>query len=133
MLPDMPSTFPEQMPPHLWRQLRPRLNAVFAVLQGCAPVSDGDREVCELLLPAWRSSSLAGRAVTVAELFEAEADAIELRAWLARWRERFDSDQRARKALGELLGRVQGAEVDGLAVRRIGKQGGAAVWDLGPP
>lgn len=115
------------------REIRAAVDALERALGGPG-ISAGDLEVCELLLPAWRSSSLAGRAVTVAELFEAgAADAGELGAWLTRWRERFDSDRRARKALGELLGRVQGAEVAGLAARRLGKQGGSAVWDCSPP
>lgn len=100
-------------------------------LAGGLELSEGEREACEVLFPAWHASPLGGQATTVAALFGAEP-ATDLGRFIAKLIDRAGGERAARQQLGLLLRKVEGVGVEGLVVRRLSSQSGSAVWDCSP-
>lgn len=100
-------------------------------------VSQGDREVAELLLPAW-CEHFGSKVVTVAELRQAPPDA-PLAEVLQRFAHRCHLEEagatferKVRQQLGILLTRIDGQDIEGLRVVRIGDQQNRALWVCSP-
>ena len=124
---------PRQLTAAHLREVQALLTKAAQILEGAPRALDpGDREVAEVLLPAWHA--VHGNAVvTFADLRQAPAESAlagVVGDFLARFPGR---PERGFQAFGFLLGRLVGHTVEGYTVRKLpATSGGVAQWGCSP-
>ncbi len=121
-----------RLTPTAHRALREHALSLLRILDAAPPdLSDGDREVAGLLLPAWHATYGASKC-QVAHLRQPDANT-PLSDVAALWTARgFKSPLAASHALGKLLDRLAGHAVAGFIVVKHPGDGNQALWVCKP-